>query len=125
MSQQQASSTICFSLRERCQTSSVDYLVAYTASVELIPHHDEVQLFIESYLPADADSELLELAIQATLEGFQETLTPLGLGAIATLQDLILHPVDFSHLQQRKFSAQYLADAIALAIASAIPPPSP
>lgn len=107
--------TLQFSLREICQTSSINHLVAYTASVELHRKNLAIALQVESYKPEDAEADLLALAIQATREGFSEVLTPLQLGAHVSINQLILHPVDFSRFYQHRYSAQYLRAALVTA----------
>ncbi len=103
---------IRFSLREVCQTASANHLVAYTATLILTPKTSNISIQIASRQPKNSEPDLLELALQATREGFTEVLTPLGLGANASITQLILHPVDFSSFHQRHYSAQYLRAAL-------------
>jgi hypothetical protein len=97
-------------VHEVCQTSGLDFVVIFDASMDLIQGQDEVEILSVSVRAGD--DSLAERAANSIKRGILAVLRPLGLGATVRISSLVLHPVDFSEKKFERFTAEYLTRAI-------------
>jgi hypothetical protein len=95
----------------RITSGAGDYIVKYTAEVETTADPDVVQVIMVSLHPS-SETIYTQDAVEAVREAAVEVLSPGGHGAVIRLHDFVIHPVDFKPHVLKKFTKQYLAEAI-------------
>ncbi len=74
--------------------SGGSYLVRYSAEITLTAQAD-VHVTVAEVYPNDPEQSDVDAARNAIQEGCRKTLQPLNLGALVTVHELTIHPVDF------------------------------
>jgi hypothetical protein len=100
-------------VKEVRQTSSGgDYIVWYTASVELRDADTAVAVLVDSCYPANADAKLVEIAAASIRAGFLRVLEPMRMGASIHLSRLVIHDVDFRPRMFEEHTAEHFKRAL-------------
>ena len=95
-------------VRELMQSSSLGYVVKYSAEFDTVSSSDPVSATVANTIPDDADPELVELARIYIAESFTRVLAARSLAATLVIRDLVIHDVDFAEFAFRKFTISAL-----------------
>jgi hypothetical protein len=92
--------------------SGGSYFVRFDAKTLVLPG-PEVLVTFDSDFPNDPDLSDLEAAKRAIVEGFNDAMHSSGLGAIITVTQLTLHPVDVNPKAYGYWARDYMLRALA------------
>lgn len=103
---------LTYKVSEKCLTaSSGSFIVKYTAEVETTQDPNAVHVVMVNLYPGSEEA-YTQAAVESVREAAVEVLSAHGLGAVIRLYDFVIHPVDFKPYYCKRYTKQYLAEAL-------------